>query len=101
MNRQVRRRILRSWNKIKCFTICNDKITLVELPYTAVECDIKISDDMLFRFNFSMFKRWRLFPVAVVDGFFFQSLYYNVGVSSDEWLDEYFGHDDEDFESYT
>jgi hypothetical protein len=41
-----------------------------------------------------------LFPIVVVDGFFFQGLYYNVGVASDEWLDEYFGECDENFEDF-
>jgi hypothetical protein len=98
MLRQKRRRIQRSWEKIKCFTICTDKISLAEIPYTAVECDIKISNDMLFRFNLSMFKRWCFFPIVVVDGFFVQGLYYNIGVASDWWLDEYFG--DDDFEGF-
>ena len=98
MYRQVRRRITREWDKLKCFTICTGKVTLDEIPYTAVDCAVKISDDTLFWFNLSMFKRWRLFPCVVVDGFIFRGLWYELGVASDEWLDEHFGESDEDFE---
>lgn len=99
MYRQVKRRIKRAWNKIRPFTICTDEVTLDDIPYTAVDCAVKISDDMLFRFNLSMFRRWRLLPCVVVDGFFFgRGLWYELGVASDEWLDEHFGESDEDFE---
>jgi hypothetical protein len=37
-----------------------------------------------------------LFPIVVVDGFFFQGLYFDVGVASDEWMEDYFN--DERFE---
>jgi hypothetical protein len=100
MQRQIKRRIKRLWEKVGPFTICNDAVAVDDLPHTAVDVLFKVSDDLLLRYNMDMFKRWRLYPLVGVDGFFFQGFHYNVGVASDEWLDEYFGHDDSDFEPY-
>jgi glutaredoxin-related protein len=97
MKRQHRRRIKRSWDKISCFSYCTDKVTIDDLSNTAVEVLLKVSEDLLLRYNLDMFQRWRLFPVVVVDGFFLQGLYFNVELASDEWLDEYFGDSDDDF----
>ena len=93
MKRQERRRILKSWRKIPCFTDCTEKVTIAGLPNSAIEFLLKVSEDLMVRYNLDMFKRWRLVPVVVVDGFFFQGMCYNVGVASDEWLDEYFDED--------
>ena len=113
MFRQQRRRIERSWNKKRsivdcvrdCFCCakphpcdCTGKVTIVDLPYTAVEKLIKVSKDLMLRYNLDMFRRWRMIPIVVVAGFFWQGSGYNIGVASDEWLDEYFGESDEDFE---
>jgi hypothetical protein len=98
MKRQERRRILKSWRKIPCFSVYNSFVSVDGLPNTAVDFQFKVSEDLLLEYNLDMFKRWRLYPVIVVDGFPFRGLFYNVGVASDEWLDEYFGDDDfEDF----
>lgn len=97
MLRQVRRRIKRSWEKIPCFSNCTGKVSIDDLPNTAVDFIFKVSEDLLLRYNLDMFQRWRLYTVVVIDGFFFQGLHYNVGVASDWWLDEYFGESDEDF----
>jgi hypothetical protein len=97
MFRQKRRRIKRSWDKIPCFSDCTGKISIDGLPNTAVEFLLKVSGDLLLRYNLDMFQRWRLYPVVVVDGFFWQGFWYNVGVASDEWLDEFFDESDEDF----
>jgi glutaredoxin-related protein len=97
MKRQQRRRIKRSWDKIPSFSDCTDKVAIDDLSNMAVEVLLKVSDDLLLRYNLDMFQRWRLFPVVVVDGFFLQGLYFNVGLASKEWLDEYFGDNDEEF----
>ena len=96
MYRQKRRRIKRLWEKRPCFSDCTNKVTIDHLPNTAVEFLLKISDDLLLRFNLDMFERWRLFPIVVVDGFFFQGFYINIGVASDWWLNMHFGIDDID-----
>jgi hypothetical protein len=101
MKRQVRRGIKRSWEKVKPFTICNDAVAVGDLSNTAVDVLFKVSDDLLLRYNLDMFKRWRLYPYVVVDGFFFQGFHYNIGVASDTWITEHFDvHDDSDFEPY-
>jgi hypothetical protein len=97
MNRRERRRIKFSWDGIPCFRDCTGKVTINALPNTAVEFLFKVSEDLLLRYNLDMFQRWRLYPVVVVDGFFFHGLYFNVGVASDWWLEYYFGESDEDF----
>ncbi len=101
MQRQIRRGIKRSWEKVKPFTICNDAVVIDDLPNTAVDVLFKVSDDLLLRYNLDMFLCWRLYPLVGVDGFFFQGFCYIVGMASDEWLDDYFGHDDEGFEPYS
>jgi len=98
MKRQIRRRINRKWDKIKCFSDCTGKVCIENLPNTAVEFLLKVDYDLLLRYNLDMFRRWRLYPVLVVDGFFWQGLYYNVGVASDDWLALHF--DDDDFENF-
>ena len=98
MKRQIRRQIKRSWDKISCFSYCADGITIDELPNTAVDVYVKVSPDLMLQYNLDMFQRWRLYPVVAVDGFFLRGLYYIVGVASDNWLDQYFEHDDLDFE---
>ena len=100
MKRQVRRRIKRSWDEILCFECFAGGIRIDVLPNTAVDVFVKVSEDLLLQFNLDMFQRWRFYPVIVVDGFLFRGLYYSVGVASDDWLDQYFGHDDSDFEHF-
>ena len=75
MLRQKRRRIKRLWTKIRCFSDCTNKVTIEGLPNTAVDYLLKISEDLLLRYNLDIFQRWRLYPVVVVDGFFFQGHY--------------------------
>ena len=96
MKRQQRRRIKRNWDKIPCFSDCTVKVDIEGLPNTAVDVFIKVSEDLMLHFNLDMFKRWRLYPVVVVDGFAFRGLFYDVGVASDEWMEDYFN--DERFE---
>jgi hypothetical protein len=98
MFRQERRRIKRSWDKIRCFSDCTNKVTVNALPNTAVDFLLKISEDLLLCYNLDMFGHWRLYPLLVVDGFFLQGLHFDVGVASDWWLDEHFGESDKDFE---
>ena len=86
MKRQIRRRIKRNWDKIKCFRDCTGEVSIEDLPNTAVDFLFKVDYDLLLRYNLDMFRRWRLYPVLVVDGFFWQGLYYNVGLASDDWL---------------
>ena len=97
MKRQQRRRIKREWDKIPCFSDCTDKIDVEELPHTAVDFFIKVSEDLLLRFNLDMFQRWRLYLFVVVDGFPFRILFLDVGVASDEWMEDSFN--DERFEN--
>ena len=96
MNRQQRRRIKREWDKISCFSDCTVKIDIEDLPNTAVDFFVKAGEDLLLRYNLDMFQRWRLYPIVVVDGFFCQGLCFDVGVASDEWMEDYFN--DERFE---
>jgi hypothetical protein len=96
MKRQQRRRIKRNWDKIPCFIDCTVKIDIEELPNTFVDVFIKISEVLLFQYNLDMFKRWRLYPIVVVDGFPFRDSFYAIAVASDEWMDDYFN--DERFE---
>ena len=97
MKRGERRRILKAWRKLPCFSDCTDRVTIAGLPNTAVEFLFKFSEDLMLRYNLDMFNRWRLFPVVVVDGFFWQGYGCDVGVASDWWLEMYFGNDDKDF----
>jgi hypothetical protein len=78
--------------------VCNSFASVDGLPNTAVDFQFKVSEDLLLEYNLDMFKRWRLYPVVIVDGFPFRGLSYNLGLASDGWLDEYFGESDEDFE---
>ena len=100
MKRQEWRRWLKLWRKISCFSACNSFASFDGLPNTAVDFQLKVSDDLLLEYNLDMFGRWRLYPVLVVNGFPVRGFCYYLGVASDEWLDEYFGHDDSDFEPY-
>src|SRR3989337_784418 len=97
MNRQIRRRIKRKWDKIPCFTDCSDKIDIEDLPNTAVDVFIKISEDLVLQYNLDMFHRWRLYPIVVVDGFPFRDSFCAIGVASDEWMEYYFN--DERFDN--
>ena len=97
MKRQQRRRIKREWDKIPCFIDCTVKIDVEDLPNTTVDVFIKVSEDLMLQYNLDMFQRWRLYPGVVVDVFFFRGLFYNVGVASDEWMEDYFN--DERFEN--
>jgi hypothetical protein len=97
MKRQQRRRIKREWDKIPCFSDCTVKVNIEDLPNTAVDVFIKISEDLMLQYNLDMFQRWRLYPIVVVEGFPFRGLFYVVGVASDEWMEDYFN--DERFEN--
>jgi hypothetical protein len=97
MLRQVRRKIKRVWDKVPCFSV-TDKVDVVGLPHTAVDVFFKVSEGLLLRYNLDMFMRWRLYPYVGVDGFFFGGFHFDLGVASDEWLDDYFGDSDSDFE---
>jgi hypothetical protein len=96
MDRQFRRRIKRSWDKIPCFSDCTVKVDIADLPNTAVDVLIKVSEDLVLHYNLDMFQRWRLYPLVMVDGFPFRDSFYDVGVASDEWMEDYFN--DERFE---
>jgi hypothetical protein len=96
MKRQQRRRIKREWDKITCFSDCTDKIDIEELPNTAIDAFIKVSEDLVLQFNLDMFQRWRLYPIVMVDGFPFRDSFYDIGVASEEWMEDYFN--DEHFE---
>jgi hypothetical protein len=98
MKRQKRRRIKREWNKIPCFSDCTSKIDIESLPNTAVDVFVKVSEDLVFQYNLDMFKRWCLYPIVMVDGFPFRDLFYDIGVASDEWMEDYFN--DERFENW-
>jgi len=98
MKRQVWRRFLKLWRRISCFSFCDGIASTDGLPNTAVDVQIKVSEDLLFEFNLDMFRCWRLYPVLIVDGYPVRGFYYKVGLASDEWLDKHFGHDDEDFD---
>jgi hypothetical protein len=78
--------------------VCNNFVSVDGLPNTAIDFQLKVSEDLLLEYNLDMFKRWRLYPIIIVDGFPFRGLCYNVGLASDEWLDKQFGESDEDFE---
>jgi hypothetical protein len=97
MKRQQRRRIKREWDKIPCFSDCTDKIDIEELPNTAIDVFIRISQDLLLQHNLDMFQRWRLYPIVMVDGFPFRDSFLAIGVASDEWMEDYFN--DERFEN--
>jgi hypothetical protein len=96
MKRKQRRRIKREWDKITCFSDCTDKIDIEELPNTAIDAFIKVSEDLVLQFNLDMFQRWRLYPIVMVDGFPFRDSFYDIGVASEEWMEDYFN--DEHFE---
>jgi len=97
MNRQYWRRIKRQWNKVPCFSDCTVKIDIEDLPNTAVDVFIKVSEDLMLQYHLDMFQSWRLYPIVVVDGVPFRGSFFNVGVASDEWLEDYFN--DERFEN--
>ena len=96
MNRQQRRRIKRKWDKIPCFSDCTVKIDIEDLPNTAVDVFIKISEDFVFEYNLDMFQHWRLYLIVVIEGIPFRSSFIAIGVASDEWMEDYFN--DERFE---
>jgi hypothetical protein len=96
MKRQQRRRIKREWDKVPCFSYCKVKIDIEGLPNTAVDVFVKVSEDLMLQYNLDMFQRWRLYPIVMVDGFPFRDSFYDVGVASDEWMEDYFN--DERFE---
>ena len=96
MKRQQRRRIKREWDKIPCFSDCTDKVDIEDLPNTAVDVFIKVSEDLLLQFNLDMFQRWRLYTIVMVDGFPFRDSFLAIGKASDEWMEDYFN--DERFE---
>ena len=98
MQRQEWRGWLKLWRKISCFSECSGFVSFDALPNTAVDFQLKISEDLLLEFNLDMFKRWRLYPVLVVNGFGVRGFCYNVGVASDEWLERFFGYDNEAFD---
>jgi hypothetical protein len=101
MKRQEWRWYKKRWRKTKCFGRCDGFVSYDKLSNTAVDVQLKITEDMLFEFNLDMFRHWRLYPVLVVEGFGIRGFCYLIGVASDEWLDECFGHDNADFEHYT
>jgi hypothetical protein len=90
MKRQVRRRIKRKWDKVPCFSCCTFIIDIEELPNTAVDFFVKVSEDLMLQYNLDMFKRWRLYPIVVVEGFPFRDSFLALGLASDEWMDDYF-----------
>jgi hypothetical protein len=96
MKRQQRRRIKRLWDKVPCFSCCRVIIDIEELPNTAVDVFVKVSEDLMLQYNLDMFQRWRLFPIVMVDGFPFRESCCAIGVASDEWMEDYFN--DERFE---
>ena len=96
MKRQQRRRIKRLWDKVPCFCDCTVIVDIEGLPNTAVDVFIKICEDFLLRFNLDMFQRWRLYLFIVVEGFPFRISFFDVGVASDEWMEDYYN--DERFE---
>jgi hypothetical protein len=87
----------REWDKVPCFSECSFKIDIEDLPNTAVDAFMKISENLLLEFNLDMFQRWRLYPIVVVDGFPFRDYYFAIGEASDAWMDDYFN--DEQFEN--
>ena len=121
MKRQEIRRTKRFWDKLPSFIDgkdkfsrffdvkeigrllvskydCTDKVAVSDLPNTAVVFRFKCSENLLLEYNLDMFNRWLLFPITVVDGFYFRGLWFYLGLASDEWLDEYFGESLDDFE---
>jgi hypothetical protein len=95
VRRQQRRRIKRDWDKVPCFSFCT--VRYIEgLPNTAVDVFVKVSEDLLLQYNLSMFQRWRLYHIVMVDGFPFRDSFFAIGVASDEWMEDYFN--DERFE---
>ena len=98
MNRQRRRRITREWEKIPCLSDCTIKVDIETLPNTAVDFFLKVSEDLMLQYNLDMFYRWRLYPVVMVDGCPFRDKFCNIGMTPDEWLEDYFNG--EQFEGY-
>ena len=98
MNRQIRRKIKRLWEKIPCFSDCTIKVDIETLPNTAVDFFLKVSEDLMLQYNLNWYQRWRLYPVVMVDGFPFRDTFLKIGMASDDWMDEYF--DDERFEGW-
>lgn len=117
MYRQYKRRIKRGWDKIPCFISgkerfsnfldpeeigkllvrkydCTERVNVSSLSNTGVVFRFKCCEDLLLEYSLDMFCRWRLFPIAVVDGFYFRGLRFNLGLASDEWLDMHFGDDE-------
>jgi hypothetical protein len=98
MKRQEWRRWLKLWRKIPCFRECTAFVSFDALPHTAVDFQLKVSDDLVFEFNLDMFMRWRLYLVLIVNGFpVRQGFHYNIGVASDAWFEMVFGEDEDVF----
>ena len=96
MKRQQRRRIKRMWDKVPCFS-CTVIVDIEELPNTAVDVFVKVSEDLMLQYNLDMFQRWRLYPIVMVDGFSFRDSFFAIGAATDEWMEDYFN--DERFEN--
>ena len=96
MKRQQRRRIKRLWDKVPCFS-CTVIVDIEELPNTAVDVFVKVSEDLMLQYNLDMFQRWRLYPIVMVDGFSFRDSFFAIGAATDEWMEDYFN--DERFEN--
>ena len=98
MNRQIKRKKKRAWDKISCFSICTIKVDIEDLPNTITDYFFKVSDDLLLQCHLNMFYRWRLYPIIVVDGLYFRDSFYDIGKASNEWVEDYYA--DENFEGY-
>ena len=66
MKRQQRRRIKRLWDKVPCFS-CTVIVDIEELPNTAVDVFVKVSEDLMLQYNLDMFQRWRLPSLWLMD----------------------------------
>ena len=98
LNRQIRRKIKRLWDKIPCLSDCTIRVDIETLSNTAVDFFLKVSEDLMLHYHLDMFQRWRLYPVVMVDGCPFRDTFLNVGMASDEWIEDYFNG--EQFEGY-
>ena len=88
---------IHNYDTEKCLFLADIKIYIKDLRNTAVDVFIKISEDLVLEYNLDMFKRWRLYPIVVVDGFPFRGSPIAIGEASDEWMDDYFN--DESYEN--
>jgi hypothetical protein len=94
--RKRRRRTKRLWDKVPSFAVCAVIVDIEGLPNTAIDVFVKVNEDLMLQYNLDMFQRWRLYPIVMVDGFPFRDSFCNVGMASDEWMEDYFN--DERFE---